>query len=119
MFLVINKLYFSEWLQKELREKGMSQADLSKASGLSRSIISKVINQNSWPTPDTIKAIAKGLRLPEATVFQAAGLLPPAKEGGEEQDRLIYLFQQLDAEDRKEMLELLRFKVERGKRGKN
>ncbi len=118
MFLVVNKPYFSEWLQKEMLERDMSQADLVKVSGLSRSVVSKVINQNSWPTPDTIKAIAKGLKLPEAIVFQAAGLLPPATEGGEEQDELIFLFKQLGAEDRREMLELLRFKVERSSRKK-
>lgn len=118
MFLVVNKLYFSEWLQKEMLKRGLNQSELAKLAGLNRNIINKVINQVSWPTPETIKAIAKGLKLPEAVVFQAAGLLPPAVEGGEDEENLKYLFSRLTPEDRREILELMRFKVERSSRGK-
>jgi len=69
---------FSEWLFNELRKRDMSQADLARASGITRGGVSNLLNQVRRPDPGTCTAIAKAFNLPPETVFRAAGLLPSA-----------------------------------------
>lgn len=77
MFLMRNRQDLSAWLEKELSERNWSQSDLARISGVHRAIISKIILGGSMPTPETLEAIARALKLPPEQVFRAAGLLPP------------------------------------------
>lgn len=68
---------FSGWLLQQLQIKKYSQADLARASGLSRTAISDIINRKRIsPDNSTLKAIAHGLELSIEEVYRAAGLLP-------------------------------------------
>lgn len=49
-------------LQKRLRERGMSQVDLSLATGLSESMISKYANNHKIMNLKTAKLIAEKLK---------------------------------------------------------
>lgn len=109
---------FGIWLNAELIKRDWSQSDLAKKSGLSRGTISNIMSGLRGVGTDSLNAIAKALQLSPSIVFQAAGLLPPAAEGGEEREEMKYLFSRLTPEDRREILELMRFKVERSSRGK-
>lgn len=75
-----NREKFAAWLQKEMSKRNWTQADFSRKSGLHRAIISKLILGASTPLPDTLLAIAIALKLPEAQVFEAAGILPTNKD---------------------------------------
>lgn len=69
---------FSEWLLKQMQERGWSQADLAKAAGLTRTAISDYVNQKrTKPDPEALVDIARALNLSPIHVFRAAGLLPP------------------------------------------
>lgn len=109
---------FGVWLNAELIKRDWSQSDLAKKSGLSRGTVSHIMSGLRGVGSDSLNAIARALQMSPSIVFQAAGLLPPAAEGGEEQEELKYLFSQLSAEGRREILDLMRFKVERSGRGK-
>lgn len=52
---------FAENLARVLEERGMSQTDLSKASGLSKDAISTYMRQRSIPTRDSLKLVADAL----------------------------------------------------------
>jgi transcriptional regulator with XRE-family HTH domain len=106
---------FSIWLENELRLRGMSPADLARASGKAPAVISRILNNERKPSNETLKAIARGLGLPIETVFRAAGLLPPISEAIEEEEELLHLFRHSTPEERKEILEWLRFRAERKK----
>lgn len=61
--------------QMELRK--MTQADLGRASGLSRSHLSKLLNDPrdrlpQLPTPETVSGLANGFNLPQGVVLAAA-----------------------------------------------
>lgn len=71
-------MFFSEWLQQQMGERDLSQADLARKTGLSTAAISNLINQmRKKPAPETLKLIAKALGLPQRQVFEAAGFIDP------------------------------------------
>ena len=115
MFLVIDKFGFSEWLREEMEKRGFSQSELGRRAKLSRAIISKIINQESEPTPSTINSLAIGLKLPSTTVFRAAGIIPQEPEYVPLLDEWTEVFYDLSPEDREEILEIARLKARRTK----
>ena len=105
MFLMIDKYDFSEWLRKEMKNRVLTQSELARLSGLHRAVISKTINQVSAPTPDTIEAIAHGLKLPAEVVYRAAGLLPPIPEKRTQIEELNYLVSMLSGAGIQDIIE--------------
>lgn len=88
MFTSLNDLYvkmysvenFGDWLLHELKEAGISQAELARRAGLSKGTVSNLINGTKGVGQDSLKAIARALRLSPEVVFRAAGVLPPKSE---------------------------------------
>lgn len=89
MFLMSNRQNLSNWLQTELHSRNWTQSELARVSGLHRAIISKIVLQGSDPTPETLEAIAKALKLPPEQVYRVAGILPQAPDIAEEALALI------------------------------
>jgi len=70
---------FSEWLGKRMREKGWSQADLARVSGLTRQTISYYLaGKSKKPDGIALRQLAKAFSLDEKDIFRAAGILSPA-----------------------------------------
>ena len=99
---------FAEWLEKELIEQKVTQAELSRRSGISPSQISKILNMQSSPGPEACTAIARALDLPEEEVFRHAGLLSPKIEDAPNLAEWVHLFIKATPEERDRMLELAR-----------
>jgi transcriptional regulator with XRE-family HTH domain len=112
MFLVVDKFTFAEWLQREMNDRGLSQSDLGRLAGLNRAVISKIINQTSKPTPETVETIARALKLPPEEVFRAAGLLPAIPDDQSKITELNYLLNMLDDDDLRELIKFARFRLE-------
>lgn len=105
---------FSEWLADELATRAMRPADLARKSGLSRSAISNYLKQQrNTPEPEALVAIARALRLPAETVYQAAGILPQPVERTELIAQLIKLFEQLPPADQDDILHYIDYKITR------
>lgn len=69
---------FSEWLNSKLKELDWTQADLARASGLTRATISYYLGSKSKkPDDNALRKIAQAFKLPAEAVFRAAGVLPP------------------------------------------
>ncbi len=106
--------FFSNWLIDEMQERGWSQSDLARSSGLSRQAISNYVNRKIiTPDENALKAIANALKLTPETVFRAAGLLPPKPEEEVTLEEWRYVLSQLTDEDREELLNIARLKIER------
>ncbi len=72
---------FGEWLQKELKQRRWSQAQLANMIGKSRSVIGRITNEvNKEQDPGTCLAIARLLNYSPVTVFRIAKILPPEPE---------------------------------------
>ncbi len=109
----MTKIDFGEWLETELSRQNLTQSDLARRARLDKGIISRAINQKRLPGPDSLSAIAKGLRLPPKVVFKAAGLLPAEQETDAGFEEWTYMLNQLSERDREELLQIARMKLER------
>jgi putative transcriptional regulator len=52
-------------------EKRMSQADLAKLAGISRSTLSQIENEKVTPDGETIAKLVKALNVPAGEIFSA------------------------------------------------
>ena len=84
---------FREWLDKKMKERGWSQADLVRHAKISKGTISMIMdeNKNYTPGPSVCTAIASTLRMDPETVFRLAGLLPPKPDFSPELEKIYYL----------------------------
>lgn len=101
MFVVGQRMHFSEWLQRELDKRGWSQSECARACDLNRAVINKLLNGKCKPQPATLMAIARGFKIPVETAYRAAGLLPASTDGEETSREVLHLFQSLHSSQRK------------------
>lgn len=109
---------FPDWLERQLKLRGWTQAELIRRSGLSRGGLANILAGNRNPSPDTCIQISKALSLPPETVLRVAGHIP--NEGdpvGNEVRQLLDLMHSLTVEERRELLKyaLFRFSDKTGK----
>lgn len=112
MFSTVNKLSFSEWLNKELIERNMSQADLARKSKLTTGAISNFMNELRNPSPEALRAIAKAFDYPTEEIFRKAGLLPSLPEKDYLTEEAEFLLSQLTEMQRKQAVKFIRFLAE-------
>jgi transcriptional regulator with XRE-family HTH domain len=100
---------FSNWLIEQMKKKGWSQADLSRAAGLTRQAIANYA-AGRIPQDDSILKIAFAFNLPPEQVYRAAGLLPPAIDIDEDMEQIMHETAQLSKTDQREILAYVRMK---------
>jgi transcriptional regulator with XRE-family HTH domain len=96
------------WLQLQRFERQITQSKLAELAHLDRSVINKIeSNLTTEPSAETLKAIAHALKIPPESIFRAAGYLPENTELSTDQERLLYLFNNLTPEQQRYALKLL------------
>ncbi len=103
---------FVDWLENELNKRNWSRADLSRHADISQSAISHIYAGSRKPGKDVCSKIARALKLPEETVFRAAGILQPTYDQEDWSPTLlewVKLFKDASDEEREIMLENARF----------
>lgn len=105
---------FGRWLLRELRTANISQAELARRAGVTRSTINGVIHGRS-PGNSLLLAISNALAIPAEVVFTAAGLLPDREnQMVPGLNEWIDLFYRSDPDTREEMINYARFRLSRG-----
>lgn len=89
---------FPDWLRERLKDKGWTNAELARQSGISPAQITRVLNGDRGFGEQSLTAIAKAFNLPAEEVFRIAGTLPPVKNNSRI-DRLMYQIEELDEAD--------------------
>ncbi len=93
----MNNFGFGEWLRKELENKDMSQADLSRAVRVTTAQMSRIISGQRSASNETLLAIAYALHLKPEFIFEKVGILPPKPDNlSDEQQEVIHLVMQID-----------------------
>lgn len=100
---------FGKWLLCELEKRGWSQNELGRRAGLTSGTISNAINGVRTPTNDTLKSIARALKVPKETVFREAGVLPSVPDRTEQQVLLIHLFESMTDQQREMLISQARW----------
>lgn len=102
---------FNDWLLEQLQERQWSQADLSRASGLTSAAISKYINGRT-PDESALRKIAHALKLPPELIYEKAGILPSKPELSPIKRKLAHLAQDLPDSDVEMAIALLEQRTE-------
>jgi len=95
---------FSAWLLREMESRGWNQAEMHRRSGLSRTIISDVLQGKVSPGFEFCIAIGKALHLPAEQIMRLAGLLPLVPAKTEQHEKLLYMFNQLPQNEKERLL---------------
>ena len=104
---------FTEYVQSEMKKRGWSQADLSRQTGMTTGGVSMLLNQTRKPSPETLLTLSKAFQIPPESIFRAAGLLPPEPQLTEGTKMILYLFQQLSDEGKRDLISYARFLLEK------
>jgi transcriptional regulator with XRE-family HTH domain len=107
-----NCLYmFNDWLLDRLKEKGWSQSELARKSGLTTASISNYIN-GRIPDKTALRKISKALGIPPIMVFEQAGLLPSQPGLTPSQQKLLYASTDMPASDIDLAIQILETRAE-------
>ena len=112
MFSIVNNKLFSEWLLQKMSLDNLTQADLSRMTGLSTGAISNLINQVRQPSPEALRKIAKALNVSPDRIFRIAGLLPPIQSKDDLTEEAEFLLSQLSIFQRQQAVKFIRFLAE-------
>lgn len=90
---------FSEWLKSEMAARDLSQSDLGRMAGVTRSAINGVLTGARNPGVELCRAIAEAFNISPVTVFRKAGLLPEKPDTEVTFEDWEYLLAQLSPRD--------------------
>jgi transcriptional regulator with XRE-family HTH domain len=107
---------FTDWLTQELNKREWSPAELAERAGLSKGAISHVFSGTRKPGVEFARAIAQALKLPEETVFRAAGLLTTPPDEDPVIAEITHLARILDPDDVQDLIDMARLKIHRYER---
>lgn len=97
----------SEYVARKMKELNISQADLSRGTGLTTGHVSMLINQTRIPSPETILLLAEFFKEPPEKLFRIAGYLPEEKEGSPTLEEINYKISLLPPEKQQVILDLV------------
>ena len=60
---------FAQWLEKALITNNLTASELARRAGVDKGVISRLINKERAPSPETLSSIAAALKLPPEIVF--------------------------------------------------
>jgi len=97
---------FGEWLEGELKRRGMTQSELARRAGLSHSTITNIIANRRGVSSETIISIAKALEITPEDLLRDTGVLPESREARRNAriERILTHAEKLDPESQ-ELLE--------------
>jgi transcriptional regulator with XRE-family HTH domain len=103
----MNKIEFGEWIRQQRTTRSWSQSDLARESGLYRSLINNIENGVSEPTPKTLTALAKALKVEAQYLFELMELLPQKAELSPIKRKLVHVAEELPDSDVETAIALL------------
>jgi transcriptional regulator with XRE-family HTH domain len=108
---------FAGWLRREIDERGWTQAELSRRSGLVPSAVSNVLNRERLPGIDFCKGVARAFGVGDVEVMRMAGIADPERERYSFiVESTASMLNELSEEDQEDFRALVRSKWERKQR---
>ena len=96
------------YIETELRRRGWRPADLARHARITDASLSRILNESRRAGPDICRAIARALNEPPEKIFRLAGLLPPARDPGDDEEELLYHYRDLDEVGQREARAVIR-----------
>ena len=100
---------FTEWLDRELNDRGWSRSEAARRGGISASMFDKVINGYAQPGLTFYKGVAKAFKIPLEEVLRKAGEMEDLpNEEPPNFSEWMRLFLDANRDERDRMLEVAR-----------
>ncbi len=103
-----NYVEFTQWLEEELKQRGMSKSELARRGSINLSHLQRVLAGERKPGPNTCSGIARALHIPVEEVFRRAGVLPKSRRISTKLEELQFHFNNLSEEDQERVLIFVR-----------
>ena len=116
MLLMVDRVGFGLWLQKERETRGWTQSDLARKSGKDRAVINKIESGGALPAVETFIALVEALNLSPILLLRKAGLLPNGNVNEVRFEDWEFLLKQMSPEDEAELRQIAEMKIERRKK---
>jgi transcriptional regulator with XRE-family HTH domain len=113
MFLMVDRVVFGQWLQKERETRKWTQSELGRRSGKDRAVINKIESGGALPAVETFIALSDALKLSPITLFRKAGLIPQGSDDEINLEDWQYLLIKMTSEERDELLQIGTMKIDR------
>ena len=97
---------FGKWLSEEIARQGMTQSQLARRAGVSRSTIKRIIDGERGMGRASLGKIARALDLPPQELLRRIGYLPAERINEKDTTlaRLMVVLSELPDEDVEELL---------------
>ena len=97
----------ADYLQRELDQRGWSQAELADKAKLDPGIISRALNRGRMPSVESLVAIANALGVRPERVMIGAGIFPPDPTHNPDllTEKIVHLVSQMDEIDKSNVLD--------------
>ena len=99
---------FSDWLSTTLDQKGWSNKELARKSGMSPAAVSQVLTGRQKPGVEFCLGVADALQEPPTKVFRLAGLLPKNPDGDEVLEDIVYYYSMMSSRKRAKLRDFAR-----------
>lgn len=91
---------FWGWVENELVARGLNYHRVERSQGLSNAVLSRPARNNADPSLTVCKALAQAFALPLTEILVRAGHVEPDAANDGSEQRLIRIWQSLNADDR-------------------
>ena len=98
----------SEFLEQKIADHFWRPADLARKAHIPDATLSRILSQSRQAGPDVCKALARALDQPPEKIFRLAGLLPPSRDPGEDEEELLHHYRDLDEMGQREARAVIR-----------
>jgi transcriptional regulator with XRE-family HTH domain len=99
---------FSEWLSKEIKDRGLSFAEVARRGGISHARISQVISGGEKAGADFCLGIARALNKSPYEILRRAELLPPEPEQSPGEADMLHNYRRLPKSKQQFVLDMMR-----------
>jgi len=98
-----------EWLAGEMTRRNLNQRELSRQSGLAHSSVGRALNPSENVSFEVCMKLAYALNKNPVSVLEMAGLVPRTHPNQAAERDLIFLFNQLSAEQKDQAVTYIKF----------
>lgn len=99
----------AEWLRKEMERKNLNHRELGRQAGIYHSSVGRALDPQGRVSFEVCIKLAYALKANPVSVLELAGLLPRTHPNQAAERDLVFLFQQLNAEQKDQVLTYARF----------
>lgn len=108
-----------DWIDQEIKQKNWSRRELARRTGLSTSLVQKILKGERNPSTEFCIKVAQALGESPEKLLRMAGILPEILEDETLVNEVVELLRTLTPDQKMEALKYVRYLVRESKKGQD